>query len=169
MRWTGLFIGVALSGFAGAATIAQDGRGSIPTCPGDPRCPELSDGGGVNVVAGSAADFASQNVTDVVTFAPDSADLDNAARAILAAQAQFLLHFPNARVTVEGHDDDRHSRDAALKLGMRRATAVKDQLVAAGVAPNRIATVSYGKERPVTIGDDDASRMQNRRAVTVIN
>lgn len=169
MRWTGLFIGVALSGFAGAATVAQDGRGSIPNCPGDPRCPELSDGGAITVVPGSSADFPSQNVADVVTFAADSAELDNAARAILAAQAQFLLHFPNARVTVEGHDDDRHSRDAALKLGMRRATAVKDQLVAAGVAPDRIATVSYGKERPVSVDEDDAGRARNRRAVTVVN
>ena len=167
MRLTHVMIGAALTSVAGTGSFAQDGRGSIPNCPGDPRCP----GAGVmdNLVAGSPLDFASQRVADVVTFPADSADLNDAARAILAAQAQFLLNFPTTRVTVEGHDDDRHSRDAALKLGMRRATAVKDQLVAAGIAPDRIATVSYGKERPVTIGEDEASRAQNRRAVTVIN
>ncbi len=109
------------------------------------------------------------NVGDRVFFAFDSAALDEKARAVLDRQAEWLLRYPHVTVTIEGHADERGTREYNLALGERRAQAVKDYLVAKGVAPDRILTISYGEERPVDPGHNEAAWALNRRAVTVVN
>ena len=87
---------------------------------------------------------------------------------ILDSQAQWLTQFPNTRITVEGHADERGTREYNLALGARRAAATRDFLIARGVASNRLRTISYGKERPVAVCDDISCWSQNRRAVTTL-
>jgi peptidoglycan-associated lipoprotein len=120
------------------------------------------------VSPGSRADFLNQAGSDTVHFATDSSDVDSEATAILTKQAAWLQKFPNVRVTVEGHCDERGTREYNLALGDRRANSAKNFLVNAGVNPARISVISYGKERPVATGSDEDSWAQNRRAVTVV-
>ena len=94
--------------------------------------------------------------------------VDDTAKAILGKQAEWLARYPSVKVTVEGHTDERGTREYNLALGDRRANAAKNFLAAQGVSPARMQTISYGKERPVAEGSDDAAYAQNRRAVTVI-
>jgi len=105
---------------------------------------------------------------DRVFFEYDSSELTSYARSILAKQADFLNHFKDLNIAVEGHCDERGTRDYNLALGERRAQAVKNYLDALGVDKSRITTISYGKERPVTVGNSESSWKQNRRGVTVI-
>ena len=117
---------------------------------------------------GSRADFVAQAGSDTVHFATDSSDIDSEAQAILTKQAAWLQKFPNVRVTIEGHCDERGTREYNLALGDRRANSAKNFLVNAGVAASRISVISYGKERPIATGSDEESWAQNRRAVTVV-
>jgi len=117
---------------------------------------------------GSRADFVAQAGSDTVHFATDSSDIDQEANAILAKQAAWLAKYPNVRVTVEGHCDERGTREYNLALGDRRANSAKNFLVNAGVNAARISVISYGKERPVATGSDEESWAQNRRAVSVV-
>ena len=119
-------------------------------------------------VPGSRADFVAQAGTDTVHFATDSHDVDSEAQGILRRQAQWLAKYPQVRVTIEGHCDERGTREYNLALGDRRANAAKDFLAASGVDASRISVISYGKERPVAQGSDEDSWAQNRRAVTVV-
>jgi peptidoglycan-associated lipoprotein len=119
-------------------------------------------------IPGSAADFVAQAGTDTVLFPFDSYDIDDEARTILGKQAEWLARYPSVRVTVEGHADERGTREYNLALGDRRATAAKNFLAAQGVATSRMTTISYGKERPVAEGTDEAAFARNRRAVTVV-
>jgi peptidoglycan-associated lipoprotein len=133
-----------------------------------------SDGMGVeNDVFGSATPGTQEdfeiNVGDRVFFAFDSSTLDDDARLTLDRQAAWLQQFPNITVTIEGHTDERGTREYNLALGERRATAARNYLVALGVDPSRMLTISYGEERPVDPGTDETAYRQNRRAVTVIN
>lgn len=105
---------------------------------------------------------------DTVNFGLDRYDVDGNARAILDRQAQWLSQNPNVRVTIEGHADERGTREYNLALGDRRANSVSSYLSARGVSATRITTVSYGKERPIAMGSDEGSWAQNRRAVTVV-
>lgn len=109
-----------------------------------------------------------QSVGDRVFFALDSSVLTGDAQATLDRQAAWLKANTSVNVTVEGHADERGTREYNLALGERRATAAKNYLVSAGVASSRLSTVSYGKERPAVEGSDEGSWSQNRRAVTVI-
>jgi len=99
----------------------------------------------------------------------DQYSLTGAARAILDKQAAWLQANPSVNVTIEGHADERGTRDYNLALGDRRANAVKDYLVALGVNPARMKTISYGKERPRALGSNEAAWAQNRRTETVVN
>jgi peptidoglycan-associated lipoprotein len=137
---------------------------------------ERTDGGpldGTNVygdgtgtaVPGSQEDLAA-NVGDRVFFAYDSSDIAPEARDTLNRQAEWLNRYPNLSITIEGHADERGTREYNLALGDRRATAVKTYLVSMGVAASRLNTISYGKEQPAVVGSDAASWAQNRRAVT---
>lgn len=121
------------------------------------------------VVPGSVEDFRQQAGSDRVFFAYDSYELDDAARDTLNKQAAWLQKYPNVRVTIEGHADERGTREYNLALGDRRANAAKNYLAAQGVDAGRINTISYGKERPEVAGSDETSYAQNRRAVTVLS
>jgi peptidoglycan-associated lipoprotein len=120
------------------------------------------------VVPGSRADFLQSVSSDRVFFDTDSYTLDARARAVLDAQAQWLNAHPNVRVTIEGHCDERGTREYNLALGDRRANAVRDYLQSRGVSPARMQTISWGKERPAVDGHDENAWAQNRRAVTVV-
>ena len=108
------------------------------------------------------------NVGDRVFFYTDRSDLNSSARATLDRQAAWLKLHPANRVTLEGHADERGTREYNLALGARRANAAKSYLVSLGVDPSRIATISYGKERPVALCSDESCWSQNRRTVTVV-
>ncbi|WP_374942916.1 peptidoglycan-associated lipoprotein Pal [Sphingomonas sp.] len=146
---------------------------TLPPAPLDPNAgtgqttttTETSEGA---LVPGSDADFRRSVSSNTVNFGLDQYDIDSAARAILDSQAEWLAKFPNKRITLEGHCDERGTREYNLALGDRRANAAKNYLVARGVDAGRISTISYGKERPVALGSDDESYAQNRRAVTIV-
>ena len=106
---------------------------------------------------------------DRVFFAYDSDELVNAARETLRAQAEWLNAYRYVTVTIEGHADERGTREYNLALGERRAVSVKNFLVALGVESRRIATISYGKERPDALGHTEAAWSQNRRGTTIVN
>ena len=127
-----------------------------------------SDVAATDISPGSPEDFL-VNVGDRVFFGYDRHDLTAAARATLERQAQWLQRYPNRRMVVEGHADERGTREYNLALGERRATAVKNYLVAVGVSPSRVTTISYGKEQPAVLGATEAAWAQNRRGVTVVN
>ena len=117
---------------------------------------------------GSQADFqASMMGQDVIHFALDKYNIDTNAIAALQTQAQWLMRYPAKRATLEGHCDERGTRDYNLALGERRATAAKNYLVSLGIDASRLNTVSYGKERPVALESTEAAFARNRRAVTV--
>ena len=109
------------------------------------------------------------NVGDRVFFGFDKSDLTSEAQATLNRQAAWLKKSSALKVVVEGHADERGTREYNLALGERRATAVKNYLVAAGIPAGRISTISYGKERPAVVGSNEAAWAQNRRGVTVVS
>ena len=142
-------------------------------------CDTTSDGsgdgsanGGANGKMGAAKPGTQEdlvvNVGDRVFFGYNESDLTTEARATLDRQATWLKKYSSANITVEGHADERGTREYNLALGERRATAVKNYLVADGVGASRVKTVSYGKERPAVIGSNEAAWAQNRRGVTVV-
>lgn len=109
------------------------------------------------------------NVGDRVFFDFDKYDLKDEARETLKRQAAWLKANPTIVISVEGHCDERGTREYNLALGDRRATAVRNYLITLGVSANRVGTISYGKERPVALGHTEAAWSQNRRGVTVVN
>ena len=117
---------------------------------------------------GSQQDFV-VNVGDRVFFETDSTELTPQARATLDKQAQWLANYNRYSFTVEGHADERGTREYNLALGARRAQVTRDYLVSRGIQAQRMRTISYGKERPVAVCDDISCWSQNRRAVTVLN
>ena len=126
----------------------------------------LGSGAG-SATPGSSQDF-TVNVGDRIFFDTDSSVIRADAQATLTRQAQWLQQYTNYPITVEGHADERGTREYNLALGARRAAAARDFLVARGVPANRIRTISYGKERPVAVCDNISCWSQNRRAVTVL-
>ena len=125
-------------------------------------------GGGAGAATpGSQQDFV-VNVGDRVFFTVDSSDLTTEARGTLDRQAAWLARYPRYAVTVEGHADERGTREYNIALGARRAAATRDYLIARGVPTTRLKTTSYGKERPVAVCDQENCWNQNRRAVTVL-
>jgi len=122
---------------------------------------------------GSASDptspaYFQQTIGDRVLFAVDQSTLSAEAQDVLTKQAAWLMENPEFSAIVEGHADEQGTREYNLALGARRASAVQAFLVDRGVAPNRLKTVSYGKERPLAICSDESCYSQNRRAVTVL-
>lgn len=126
-----------------------------------------SDGKGP-VVPGTQRDF-SVNVGDLVYFSSDSTDLTPESQATLQKQSQWLNQYPQFSITIEGHADERGTREYNIALGARRATAVRNFLAQNGVTASRIRTISYGKERPVAVCNDISCWSQNRRSQTVLN
>jgi len=129
----------------------------LPPAPPPPRGP----------IPGSVEDFRT-NVGDTVHFGYDAYAVQEADRATLQKQATWLAQYPNVRVTVEGHADERGTREYNLALGARRANAVKEFLVSLGVSTARVDTISYGKERPMCTEANEACWGQNRRGITVV-
>ncbi len=168
-----LLLGVAL-----IATAACSKKPPKELPPPPPTAGETTGGGdtsGMNdgsatgaALPGSRADFIAQAGSDTVLFGTDMIDIDSTARAILDRQAAWLKKYPAVRVTIEGHADERGTREYNLALGDRRANSAKNYLAAAGISASRISTISYGKERPVATGSDESAWAQNRRAVTVV-
>ena len=125
-------------------------------------------GAGGAAAPGSPQDFV-VNVGDRVFFETDSTDLTMQSRATLDKQAQWLTTYNRYAFTVEGHADERGTREYNFALGARRAETVRNYLASRGIEPSRMRTISYGKERPVAVCDDISCWSQNRRAVTVLN
>jgi peptidoglycan-associated lipoprotein len=125
-------------------------------------------GAGGPATPGSQQDFV-VNVGDRVFFESDQSTLTPQARATLDNQAQWLARYSQYSFTVEGHADERGTREYNIALGARRAQTVREYLASRGVSPQRMRTISYGKERPVAVCDDISCWSQNRRAVTVLN
>lgn len=119
-------------------------------------------------VPGTQADLV-VNVGDRVFFGYDRYDISEEARRILDSQANWLAQYPGLDITIEGHADERGTREYNLALGERRANAVRNYLIAAGIDPRRINTISYGKERPAVPGANEAAWAQNRRAVIKVD
>jgi peptidoglycan-associated lipoprotein len=120
------------------------------------------------VVPGSRADFLQSVTADRVFFATDSHTVDAEGRAVLDTQVAWLQRNPGVRVTIEGHADERGTREYNLALGDRRANAAKNYLASRGIPESRMATISWGKERPDAVGSDESAWARNRRAVTII-
>ena len=125
-------------------------------------------GTGTGIVPGSRRDFVSQAGSDTIHFVTDSYDVDGQSQSILSAQARWLIAHPNVMATIEGHCDERGTREYNLALGERRANAAKNFLVSAGVPASRLSVISYGKERPSAEGSDEGAWAENRRAVTIV-
>jgi peptidoglycan-associated lipoprotein len=114
------------------------------------------------------ADLVAKAGSDTVYFGTDEYSLDDQARATLAAQARWMMANQSVRGSIEGHADERGTREYNLALGERRANAAKDFLIAQGVPAGRLTTISWGKERPIALGSNEEAWAQNRRAVTVV-
>ncbi|WEK50412.1 MAG: peptidoglycan-associated lipoprotein Pal [Candidatus Kaistia colombiensis] len=154
-----VFLGAAL---ALAACANKPGAGGAGGAGG------YGSGGIGSATPGSAQDFV-VNVGDRIFFTTDQTEISAANRATLDKQAQWLQQYPRYQVTVEGHADERGTREYNIALGARRATNTKNYLASRGINPARIRTISYGKERPVAVCNDISCWSQNRRAVTVLN
>jgi peptidoglycan-associated lipoprotein len=128
---------------------------------------QLADSG-MTAAPGSQQDFV-VNVGDRVFFETDSSDLTPQARATLDKQAQWLGQYNRYTFTVEGHADERGTREYNIALGARRSQVVREYLVSRGIEAQRVRTISYGKERPIAVCNDISCWSQNRRAVTVLN
>jgi peptidoglycan-associated lipoprotein len=160
--------GAAATGGGGAAD--RSGVSTLPP-PTSSSSPYSSSSSAVQRSAlGSPAEVERElvSVGDTVYFAFDSYSLDGQAQETLDRQASLLLKSESIAVTIEGHTDERGTREYNLALGDRRATAVKDYLVAFGINPSRIRTISYGEERPAVLGSNEAAWAKNRRSVTVV-
>ena len=120
------------------------------------------------IVPGSQEDLI-VNVGDRVFFGYDSSELDSDAQELLQDQVAWLKQYSDVSVTIEGHCDERGTREYNLALGEKRAQSVKNYLISLGVSESRVSTISYGKERPAVIGSNDGAWSQNRRSVTKVN
>lgn len=158
---------------AAASTLAlgacsRSAPDDLPPPPIGSTGPETTPTGPTGPVPGSRTDFLAQVASDTIFFETDSYDIDPEDRAILNTQAAWLVANSTVRVTIEGHCDERGTREYNLALGERRANAAANYLAVRGVAASRMTVISYGKERPVALGSDPASWAQNRRAVTIV-
>jgi peptidoglycan-associated lipoprotein len=139
-----------------------------PPGAGGPQSLGPGTGGAGSFAPGSQQDLAA-TAGDRVFFAFDRSDISSEAQQILARQAEWLKRYPSVSVTIEGHCDERGTREYNLALGERRAQAVKNVLVASGIPASRIGTISYGKERPIVVGSNEEAWAQNRVAITTVN
>ncbi|MDE2561651.1 MAG: peptidoglycan-associated lipoprotein Pal [Sphingomonadales bacterium] len=119
-------------------------------------------------IPGSKADFLASVTSDTIHFDTDKYNIDSVSQQILASQVKWLMRYPSKQITIEGHCDERGTREYNLALGERRANAAKDYLSSLGIDPSRIKTISYGKERPIALGSNPEAWAKNRRAVTVV-
>ena len=144
-----------------AATNTQQG-GDV-----DAASSSTSSGSDSSITAGTQEDLI-VNVGDRVFFEFDSSELTVDAQATLDAQAAWLVQYPDTNITIEGHADERGTREYNLALGDKRAFAVYSYLAQAGIDTNRMEYISWGKERPEVVGSDETAYSQNRRGVTTV-
>ena len=144
---------------SGSGTTSSDGSVSEGS---------ITETAGSGIVSGSQEDLI-VNVGDRVFFGYDSSDLDSDALELLQDQVAWLKQNSNVSVTIEGHCDERGTREYNLALGEKRASAVKDYLISVGINSERVSVVSYGKERPQVLGSNKAAWSMNRRSVTTID
>ena len=149
---------------------AADSSGSGSSSSGSDVSSEgtITETTGSGIVSGSQEDLI-VNVGDRVFFGYDSSDLDSDALELLQDQVAWLKQNCDVTVTIEGHCDERGTREYNLALGEKRAQAVKNYLIGLGINPDRVSTISYGKERPAVVGSNDGAWAQNRRSVTLVN
>ena len=141
----------------------------LPPQPVDTGTPTPGPGPDLGPIPGSQQHFVqAMQGRDTIYFDTDQFNIDPEDQAALRQQAQYLQQYPQIRATIEGHADERGTREYNLALGERRANAAKNFLVSLGVEPARLTTVSYGKERPAALGSNEQSWARNRRAVTII-
>ena len=114
-------------------------------------------------------EFLAKGVPDRIFFATNKSSLTTKSRDTLRKQATYLRKNKNLNVVIEGHADERGTREYNLALGEKRAQSVKNYLIGLGISPDRVSTISYGKERPAVVGSNDGSWAQNRRSVTIVN
>lgn len=163
-----------LAASALALTIAGCAKKPVQTTPpaaeqpGEGTPAQNSDEVGLVELPGSQAALVAAAGTDTIYFGTDRSDLDNDDRAVLTAQAKWLLANPTVRASIEGHADERGTREYNQALGERRANAARDFLISQGVPAARLLVISWGKERPVAVGSNEQAWSQNRRAVTVV-
>ena len=140
----------------------------VAACANKPKTTGATGGVAGTAAPGSSQDFV-VNVGDRVFFETDSTNLTVVSRTTLDRQAQWLKKYPRYAITIEGHADERGTREYNIALGARRAEVARAYLVAQGIGADRFRTISYGKERPVAVCNDISCWSQNRRAVTVVN
>jgi peptidoglycan-associated lipoprotein len=140
---------------------------SLAACAGNPQPESMAANGGY-AAPGSARDFIAR-AGDLVYFSTDSSDLSAESQQTLVKQVQWLKQYPEQGIMIEGHADERGTREYNIALGAKRAQTVRAFLVRQGINPARIRTASYGKERPVAVCNDISCWSQNRRAQTVVN
>ena len=150
----------------GACTHKQE---AVNTAPPPSAPPPMSQPAPVtsSIIPGSADDFR-VNVGDTVHFAVNQYNIEDSDKEVLGRQAAWLSKYPSVRISVEGHCDERGTREYNRALGARRANAVKEYLVSQGVSAGRLETISYGKERPICTDSNEACWAQNRRGVSTI-
>ena len=163
MRYLTVVAAVALLAACSDAPKKAEEQSATPTPPATMTPPMAKS----DIVPGSQADFV-KNVGDRLFFDYDKASLKPEGKELLGKWVAFLNKYPNDQLLVEGHCDERGTREYNLALGERRANAVAEFLKANGVAATRLKTVSYGKERPAVLGSNEAAWAQNRRGVGVI-
>ena len=154
---------------AACETASQVGGDSASTSASNTASSSSSSSSSSSASVGKSPAEKLAQVGDTVNFEFDSAELTVSARSTLNRQSAFLSVNPDLMIVIEGHADERGTREYNLALAERRATAVRDYLVAKGMNSARVRTVSYGKERPAVVGSDEASWAKNRRATTVLN
>ena len=175
MRMTGFKVAALAAALALTAGCVKKAPKEIPPAPADSETgtdvgTDTTDSSGVGTapVPGSRADFVQNVRSDRILFETDSYALDDDDRSVLDSQVAWLRANPNVRVTIEGHCDERGTREYNLALGDRRANAAKNYIAARGIDPSRMSVISWGKERPEALGSDESAWAQNRRAVTVV-
>ena len=162
-KFSNLFAIMLLTSFLAACATAPTETSSSSTSSSTSQSEVV---GGV-YVGTETVEMLAIDVPDRVFFAYDSYSLAASAQATLSKQAKWLKANPSVAIAVEGHADERGTREYNLALGDRRASSVKDYLMSQGISSNRISTISYGKERPVKSGSNDTAWAQNRRSVSV--
>ena len=149
-------------------TADSSGSGSTSTSSDVSSSAETETTESASIEPGSQEDLI-VNVGDRVFFNYDSAELDNDAQELLQDQVAWLKQYTDVSVIIEGHCDERGTREYNLALGEKRAQSVKNYIINLGISADRVSTISYGKERPAVVGSNDGAWAQNRRSVTIVN
>ncbi|GAA4029370.1 peptidoglycan-associated lipoprotein Pal [Sphingomonas rosea] len=164
----GIAVALSMSGCARKKAVVDTASTQTDTADAGTVASTSNDDVGLVELPGSQAALVAAAGSDTIYFGTDQSDISADAQATLRAQAKWLLANTNVRASVEGHADERGTREYNQALGERRAQAAKLFLMAQGIPEARLLTISWGKERPVATGSDESAWAQNRRAVTVV-